>query len=94
MEKYREEKAKGVELARRLEDMLKEVNRVKGLERSLDELQEAHLEQNKVLQRLQEEGRKLEKYRQTATWFCFSGIFVLVWPFFFGPFGDSLDDIF
>ena len=66
VEKYREEKAKGAELGRRLEDMVKEVNRVNGLERSLDELQQVHLEQNRELQRLQEEGKKLETYRQTA----------------------------
>ena len=34
-----------------------EVNRGRGLERSLEELQEVHLEQNRELQRLQEEGR-------------------------------------
>jgi len=48
------------------EDVLKEVNRARGLERSLDELQQVHLEQNRELQRLQEEGKKLETYRQTA----------------------------
>lgn len=66
LEKYREEKAKGAELARRMEDALKELNRARGLERSLDELQQVHLEQNRELQRLQEEGKKLETYRQTA----------------------------
>jgi len=66
LEKYREEKAKGAELGRRMEDVLKEVNRARGLERSLEELQQVHLEQNRELQRLQEEGRKLETYRQTA----------------------------
>ena len=66
LEKYREEKAKGAELGRRMEDVLKEVNRARGLERSLDELQQVHLEQNRELQRLQEEGKKLETYRQTA----------------------------
>ena len=66
LEKYREEKAKGAELSRRLEDALKEVNRARGLERSLEELQQVHLEQNRELQRLQEEGKKLETYRQTA----------------------------
>ncbi|CAJ1460771.1 unnamed protein product [Effrenium voratum] len=66
VEKYREEKAKAAELGRRMEDVLKEVNRSRGLERSLEELQQVHLEQNRELQRLQEEGRKLDTYRQTA----------------------------
>eukprot|EP00438_Fugacium_kawagutii_P030526 Skav213654 [mRNA] locus=scaffold2012:399619:400431:- [translate_table: standard] len=66
LEKYREEKTKNVELGRRMEEALKEVNRARGLERSLDELQQVHLEQNRELQRLQDEGKKLETYRQTA----------------------------
>ncbi|CAE7674961.1 CCDC33 [Symbiodinium pilosum] len=49
-----------------MEDALKEVNRARGLERSLEELQQVHLEQNRELQRLQDEGRKLDTYRQTA----------------------------
>ncbi|CAE7268124.1 CCDC33 [Symbiodinium natans] len=66
LEKYREEKAKASELTRRMEDALKEVSRARGLERSLEELQQVHLEQNRELQRLQDEGRKLDTYRQTA----------------------------
>ncbi|CAE7027884.1 CCDC33 [Symbiodinium sp. CCMP2592] len=66
LEKYREEKAKASELTRRMEEALKEVNRARGLERSLEELQQVHLEQNRELQRLQDEGRKLDTYRQTA----------------------------
>ncbi|CAE8585620.1 unnamed protein product, partial [Polarella glacialis] len=66
LERYREEKVRGAELARRLEDSLKEASRGRGLERSLEELQQAHLEQNRELQRLQDEGRKLETYRQTT----------------------------
>ncbi|CAE7755498.1 CCDC33, partial [Symbiodinium sp. CCMP2456] len=66
LEKYREEKAKASELSRRMEEALKEVNRARGLERSLEELQQVHLEQNRELQRLQDEGRKLDTYRQTA----------------------------
>merc|ERR1711920_302525 len=66
LEKYRTEKAKGAELGRRLEEVLKEVSRGRGLERALEELERAHLEQNKELQRLQEESRKIETYRQTT----------------------------
>jgi len=66
LEKYREEKAKASELTRRMEEALKEVNRARALERSLEELQQVHLEQNRELQRLQDEGRKLDTYRQTA----------------------------
>merc|ERR1712217_239132 len=66
LEKYRNEKAKGVELARRVEEALKEVARGRGLERALEELERSHMEQNKELQRLQEESRKIETYRQTT----------------------------
>jgi len=66
LEKYRDEKAKGAEMGRRLEEALREASRGRGLERSLDELERAHLEQNRELQRLQEEGRKIETYRQTT----------------------------
>jgi len=66
LEKYREEKAKAAELGRRLEEAMKQAARGRSLERSLEELQQAHLEQNRELQRLQDEGRKLETYRQTT----------------------------
>lgn len=66
LEKYREEKAKGAELSQRLEEALREASRGRGLERALDELETAHLEQNAELQRMQDEGRKLDAYRETA----------------------------
>mmetsp|Transcript_28443 Transcript_28443/g.75354 ORF Transcript_28443/g.75354 Transcript_28443/m.75354 type:complete len:277 (-) Transcript_28443:80-910(-) len=66
LEKYREEKTKGVELNRRLEEALKDASRGRGLERSLDELERAHLEQNRELQRLQDENKKMDAYRQTT----------------------------
>lgn len=66
LEKYREEKGKGAELSRRLEDAMKEAARGRGLERSLDELERAHLQQNRELQRLQDENRKMDTYKQTT----------------------------
>jgi len=66
LDKYRDEKAKGLELSRRLEDALKEAARGRGLERTLDEMERVHLEQNKELQRLQDETKKLDTYRQTT----------------------------
>jgi hypothetical protein len=65
-EKYREEKSKGAELGRRLEEALKEASRGRGLQRTLGELETAHMQQNKELQRLQDENRKIDKYRQAA----------------------------
>eukprot|EP00929_Paragymnodinium_shiwhaense_P088267 TRINITY_DN48556_c0_g1_i1.p1 TRINITY_DN48556_c0_g1~~TRINITY_DN48556_c0_g1_i1.p1 ORF type:complete len:1103 (-),score=317.49 TRINITY_DN48556_c0_g1_i1:83-3391(-) len=66
LEKYREEKTKVAELANRLEEALRETTKGRGLQRALEELEQAHLEQNQELQRLQEEGKKLETYRQTT----------------------------
>eukprot|EP00932_Pfiesteria_piscicida_P003425 SRR837773.13335.p1 GENE.SRR837773.13335~~SRR837773.13335.p1 ORF type:complete len:469 (+),score=82.06 SRR837773.13335:74-1408(+) len=66
LEKYREEKTKGAELSRRLEDMAREATRCRGLERSLDELEKAHVEQNRELQRLQEENKKIDTYRKAT----------------------------
>merc|ERR1712039_778239 len=66
LDKYRNERAKGVELTRRVEETLKEVARGRGLARALEELEKAHLEQNKEIQRLQEENRKIETYRETT----------------------------
>eukprot|EP00927_Polykrikos_kofoidii_P008378 TRINITY_DN13477_c0_g1_i2.p1 TRINITY_DN13477_c0_g1~~TRINITY_DN13477_c0_g1_i2.p1 ORF type:complete len:1072 (-),score=263.88 TRINITY_DN13477_c0_g1_i2:150-3365(-) len=66
LQKYREEKAKGTELAQRLEAALREASQARSVKRCLAELEQAHLEQNKELQRLQEDGKKLETYRQTA----------------------------
>jgi hypothetical protein len=66
LEKYREEKSKGAELGQRLEEALREVARGRGLQRTLEELEVAHMQQNKELQRLQEEAKKIESYRQAA----------------------------
>merc|ERR1711977_763169 len=45
---------------------MKEVARGQSLERTLDELERSHMQQNTELQRLQEENRKIETYRQTV----------------------------
>lgn len=66
VDKYRDEKAKGAELGRRLEEVVKEAARSRGMNRNLSELERAHVEQNRELQRLQEDNRKMEAYRQTA----------------------------
>jgi len=66
LERYREEKGKSAELNRRLEEVLREVQKGRSLERALEELEHAHLEQNRELQRLQEEGKQVDKYRQNA----------------------------
>merc|ERR1712087_77605 len=66
LEKYRNERAKGVELTRRVEETLKEVARGRGLARALEDLEKAHLEQNREIQRLQEENRKIDTYRETT----------------------------
>merc|ERR1712185_230127 len=63
---YREEKAKSKELQRRLDEAMKEVARGQGLQRTLDELERSHMQQNMELQRLQDENKKLEIYRQTV----------------------------
>lgn len=64
--KYREEKARGAELTMRLGDAMKEAAKARDLQRVLEEIEHIHLEQNRELQRLQDEGRKLETYRQTV----------------------------
>jgi len=66
LEKYREEKLRGVGLERRLEEAVKEASRGRAVERRLEDMERAHLDQNKEFQRLQDENRKLEGYRQTA----------------------------
>ncbi|CEM06491.1 unnamed protein product [Vitrella brassicaformis CCMP3155] len=64
--KYREEKGKVVEMRKRLEAAMKEVARGRGLQRQLEEIEKAHVEQAAVLQRLQSENAKVGLYRQTA----------------------------
>lgn len=66
LDKYREEKKRGAELCRRLEETLRAAARGRCLQRSLDDLGQAHFEQNLELQKLQDEGRKLGTYRETA----------------------------
>lgn len=66
LDKYRDEKTKGAELERRLGEALREASRARGLERTFEELETAHLEQNKELQRLQEDNRKIDGYKQAA----------------------------
>jgi chromosome segregation ATPase len=66
LQKYRDEKGKSKELQRRLDEAMKEVARGQGLERTLDDLERTHMQQNTELQRLQEENRKIEIYRQTV----------------------------
>merc|ERR1712194_746308 len=45
---------------------VKEASRGRAVERRLEDMERAHLDQNKEFQRLQDENRKLEGYRQTA----------------------------
>merc|ERR1719174_484763 len=66
LEKYREEKSKSADMGKRLEDAVKEASRGRGLQRSLEELETTHVQQNRELQRLQEENKKIDSYRQAA----------------------------
>mmetsp|Transcript_55655 Transcript_55655/g.132687 ORF Transcript_55655/g.132687 Transcript_55655/m.132687 type:complete len:1101 (-) Transcript_55655:15-3317(-) len=63
LEKYRNEKTKGIEVSRRLEEACRELQRLSGLKRALEELESTHMEQNKELQRLQDECRRIDTYR-------------------------------
>lgn len=66
LQKYHDEKFKSKEAQQRLDEALHEVSRGRGLGRTLEELQRAHQEQNVVLQKLQDENKKIDLYRQTV----------------------------
>uniref|UniRef100_A0A0G4HXT2 Uncharacterized protein n=1 Tax=Chromera velia CCMP2878 TaxID=1169474 RepID=A0A0G4HXT2_9ALVE len=64
--RYRQEKAKSEEMKQRLQTALKEISRTRGLQRQLEEMENAHMEQSAQLQELREEQTRLHLYKQTA----------------------------
>ncbi|CAD7936601.1 unnamed protein product [Amoebophrya sp. A25] len=64
--KYREEKNKVNDLKTRMESGMREIVKNRGLERKLEELEQAHLEQATLLQKYQKDTKKIELYRETA----------------------------
>ncbi|CAD7950129.1 unnamed protein product [Amoebophrya sp. A120] len=64
--KYRDEKQKVQDLKLRMESGMREIVKNRGLERKLEELEKAHLEQATLLQKYQKDNKKIGLYKETV----------------------------